>query len=73
MNDKIAKTLSTLGIWFATTIIFVGGVFRFNWNGLMAGLIWAVIALALCIAPTIATAAIWRSSQDTENPSQPAE
>jgi hypothetical protein len=72
-NEKIAKTVSTLGIWFATMIIFVSGVFRFNWNGLVAGLIWAFIALALCVAPTVATVAIWANSREKGTPDQTPE
>jgi hypothetical protein len=43
-------------------IIFVGGVFRLNWNGLAAGILWAVVSTALAIAPAVATWAIWKSA-----------
>jgi len=63
MSDNIAKTVSTIGVWVCLMIIFVGGVFRFNWTGLEAGFLWAVVSSALAIAPAIATWAIWNGGQ----------
>ena len=58
MNDNLAKTISTVAIWLATALIFVSGICRMNVNGF--GLfIWGVIAVALAIAPAVATHAIW--------------
>jgi hypothetical protein len=65
MNDNLAKTVSTVAIWLATAIIFAGGVCRMNVDG-VGLLAWAVISVALAIAPAVATHAIWsRSAQDT--------
>ncbi len=69
MNDNQAKTLSTVAIWIATAVIFVFGVFRMQWDGVLAGMFWMVISLVLAIAPAVATQAIWSraSSKDDSN------
>lgn len=69
MNDYQAKTLSTVAIWIATAVIFVFGVFRMQWDGVLAGMFWMVISLVLAIAPAVATQAIWSrpSSKDDLN------
>ncbi len=69
MNDNQAKTLSTVAIWIATGVIFVFGVFRMQWDGVLAGMFWMVISLVLAIAPAVATQAIWSrpSSKDDAN------
>jgi len=33
MNDSNTKAVCTTAVWIATAVIFVFGVFRFNWNG----------------------------------------
>jgi len=60
MNDNNTKTICTTAIWIATTLIFIFGVFRFNWNGGFSGILWAMVALALASAATLATKAIWK-------------
>lgn len=74
---SVSRTVSTVAIWICTMIIFVGGVFRLNWDGLAAGFLWAVVSTALAIAPAIATWAVWKSAPQetdrTNNPSDPAQ
>jgi hypothetical protein len=61
MSDNSTKAICTTAIWIATAFIFVFGVFHFNWNGELSGLLWTLVALTLAIVPGMATRAIWRS------------
>ena len=70
MNDHNARTLSTIAIWIATACTYIFGVFRFNWNGALPGLLWAAIALAIASAAATATAAIWRRQTSGADESQ---
>jgi len=62
MNDSSAKVICTTAIWIATAFIFGFGVFRFNYSGAFAGILWAGVSSLLAIAPAFATYAIWNSS-----------
>ena len=67
MNDNLARTISTVAIWLATAIIFVGGICRMNVDGL--GLLaWMVISLAVAIAPAVATRAVWHRPPSDSSP-----
>ena len=59
MNDNQAKTISTVAIWAATTLIFIFVVRHFSWSDILSGLFLTLIAIALAIAPAAATHAIW--------------
>jgi len=63
MNDNQARTICTAFVWIATSLIFICGVFRFNWTGLPAGMLWAIVAFMLAAAPAIATRAIWNPTR----------
>jgi xanthine/uracil permease len=67
MTDNNTKTICTTAVWIATAIIFTFGVFRFNWTGAFSGILWAFVAVALTLAATEATRAIWKhpSSEKT--------
>jgi len=67
MNDNQAKTYSTAAVWVSTALIFVFGVFRMNWEGILGGMFWALIALALAVALAAATQAIWNRSSSENN------
>jgi cytosine/uracil/thiamine/allantoin permease len=71
MKEHDAKTLCTIVIWIATALIFIFGVFKFNWNGVLAGLLWMMVAAALAAAATKATEAIWKSPIPPEKPKTP--
>jgi len=60
MNDNKMKTISTVAVWIATAVIFIFGVFSFHWTGDFAGILWAVVAVALAYATVQATRVIWK-------------
>ena len=39
--------------------LFIFGFFQFTWKGLIAGILWVLVGLALAIAAAIATRAVW--------------
>ena len=60
MNDNNTKAICTTAIWASTALIFIFGVFRCNWNGGFSGMLWAMVAVVLAFAATLATNAIWK-------------
>jgi hypothetical protein len=74
MNEYQARTISTAAIWISVAFLFIFGVFRFNWNGLLAGVLWTAVAIALAAAPAVATQAIWNRPPSKEaRPDAPSE
>jgi hypothetical protein len=59
MNEVTGRTIGTASIWIAVAVILTFGVFRMNWNGDLAMLFLLIIAVTLCAAAGISTAAIW--------------
>lgn len=72
MNDNNTKTICTTAIWIATAIIFTFGVFSYHWTGDFAGILWALVAVALAHAALHATRAIWKDSPSEKPVEAPA-
>ena len=58
-DNDTAKTICTVSIWIATTIILTFGIFKSNWNGGLAMLLMLVVVGFICGAAALSTAAIW--------------
>lgn len=55
MSDNSAKVLAITAVWVCTALIFVFGVFDFNWRGGEAVVLMLLISVAICIAAAYAT------------------
>jgi hypothetical protein len=62
MNNMTARAVSTVGIWLGVAISLAAGAFRQNWTGDSALFTLLLIVVALCVAATLATAAVWHGS-----------
>lgn len=74
MDDNQARTLSTVAVWTATTLIFLFVVRNFSWSDIVSGMFIMLVTVSLAIAPAVATQAIWsRSSSDSPRKSESEE
>ena len=56
------RLISTVVIWLAATVIFVGGFARMSWTGL-GGLFWALGVASLFLGAGFATKCVWTSEK----------
>ncbi len=57
------RVISTVAIWVAAAVIFVGGFARMSWSGMVGGLVWASGVGALFLAVGYATKTVWASEK----------
>ena len=56
MTELTARTIATVSIWFAFTIVLTFGVLDFKWGD---GFLLFFIVLTICLAAVCATAIVW--------------
>ena len=56
------RLISTVAIWIAAAVIFVGGFARMSWSGL-GGLFWFLGVAALFLSAGYATKFVWTSEK----------
>jgi hypothetical protein len=59
IDDNATRLLSTIAVWFATAVIFVGAEINCRATGDGVYLM-TIIAVAMAASPAIATKAIWK-------------